>query len=67
MKPGEIYELDGTYLRCTRARESGINSFQIINKEGKPIAVKRISELYNCPDFGIRLININEHNLNLIK
>jgi hypothetical protein len=63
MKPGEIYELDGCYLRCTRVRESGINSFQIVNKDGKPIPVPSVSALYNMPDYGIRLINVNECNL----
>ena len=60
MKKGEIIYRNGERLICTRTRQSGIYTFQVIDMEGKPV----IEYYKNAPaivkDHGIRLIKYDK-------
>jgi len=34
IKKGSIYKLDDTFLKCTKVRKSGVNTFQVCDKDG---------------------------------
>ena len=60
MKKGEIIYRNGERLICTRTRQSGIYTFQVIDLEDKPV----IKFYKNAPaivkDHGIRLIKYDK-------
>ena len=65
MQVGQIIHRNGERLICTRTRQSGIYTFQVIDLQGKPV----IEYYKNAPaivkDHGIRLIKYDK--LNAIK
>lgn len=71
IKVGSIYSLDGIYYKCTKVRESGVNSFQVCNKAGsKKVIYFKNSDGKNTMrvfDNGHRLISKRTNELKLFK
>ena len=65
MKVGSTYKLDNLYLRCTRVRESGVNTFQVSDKFG--IVLEPVYSGGLIVDHGTRLVYLRTDELILIK
>ena len=52
----QIYKLNNQYFRCKRIRPSGINTFQLVDKNGKDIVEYCTRNPNVILDYGIRLI-----------
>jgi hypothetical protein len=59
---GEVYEIDGQMMRCRKVRASGINTFQIIDKEGNDLVLRDEKNPGMIADFGIRVIRCKKPN-----
>ncbi len=61
IKEGNTYKLDDIYLKCTKVRKSGVNTFQVCDKDGV------IKEPVCCggwfPDYGTRIIYLRTKEL----
>lgn len=57
---GKIYRLASRRLRCLKVRDTGINTFELIDKAGNRIQDRQGSMIY---DHGLRLMSNNIHDL----
>lgn len=60
---GEVYEIDGQMMRCKKVRTSGINTFQVVDREGKDLILRDEKNPGMIADYGIRVIRCKKPNL----
>lgn len=60
MIEGGIYKINGKTMRCVRVRQSGINTFQILNSDGTCF-VEYEKDSVLIKDHGTRLIKTEAH------
>ncbi len=61
IKEGSTYKLDDIYLKCTKVRKSGVNTFQVCDKDGvikEPVYVGGL-----IADNGTRLVYLRTKEL----
>ncbi len=65
IKVGSTYKLDNIYLKCTKVRKSGVNTFQVCDKSGvikEPIYVGGL-----IADHGTRIVYLRTKELIKVK
>ena len=65
IKVGSTYKLDNIYLKCTKVRKSGVNTFQVSDKFG--IVLEPIYSGDLIVDHGTRIVYLRTDELILIK
>lgn len=61
IKKGSTYKLDDIYLKCTKVRKSGINTFQVCDKYGvikEPVYIGGL-----IADYGTRIVYLRTKEL----
>ncbi len=61
IKEGSTYKLDDRYLKCTKVRKSGVNTFQVCDRSGiikEPIYVGGL-----IADYGTRIVYLRTKEL----
>ncbi len=61
IKEGSTYKLDNIYLKCTKVRKSGVNTFQVCDRSGvikEPVYVGGL-----IVDHGTRLVYLRTKEL----
>ena len=66
MKVGSTYKLDNEFLRCTRVRRNGLNTFQVYDQAGVIKPPVRAKNGF-ITDYGTRLVYLRTDELILIK
>lgn len=59
---GKTYSIDDVIMMCTKVRESGCNTFQIIENNKNPLIIRHVKLKGVVLDYGIRIIynRVNE-------
>jgi hypothetical protein len=52
---GAIYRISGELMRCKKIRDSGINTFQVVDTEGNDLVLRDEDSPGVVVDYGIRV------------